>query len=211
MTTPKPLVKVAGRPILDHVFDALPESITEVIVVVKYLGDQIRQFLGNEYRGRKITCVEGSDKGNAYSFLSTRPHIGKEKFLVLYGDEFMRLENIKKCLAEDLSVITFDSWDPQSHGIAVLRSDGSVAEIVEKPQKPPSKIGVGGIIVVNDQIFNYQPEANSKGEYYFSSLLSQFVKDRRVIAIPAVEFWGDISVPADIQRIEAILDRRVIC
>ncbi len=58
--TPKTLLKVKGKALIDHVFDSLPEEIDEVIVVTKYLGDQIIEHMAGK-SGRKITYVEGSD------------------------------------------------------------------------------------------------------------------------------------------------------
>src|SRR3989338_7630405 len=85
---PKPLVAVKGRPILDYVFDVLPDQITEVIVVVKYRAEQIKEYLGKEYRGRKVHYVNSRDEGTAYSFLAARDLIESgERFLLLYGDE----------------------------------------------------------------------------------------------------------------------------
>ncbi len=45
--TPKPLVPVAGKPLIDHTIDALPSAIDELILVVGYLGDQLRAHFGN--------------------------------------------------------------------------------------------------------------------------------------------------------------------
>jgi len=118
MNTPKPLLKVNGKPIIDYIFDALPEEIDEAIVVVKYLGDKIVDYLGTRRNGIKIKYVEGSDTGNANSFFATRKHLRGERFLLIYGDEIPNPENIKKCLNEGLSVITFN--EGTIDGIMVL-------------------------------------------------------------------------------------------
>ena len=57
LRTPKPLLQVAGRPLLEHIIYALPKDINELIVVIGYLGDQIKNFLGNEYHGLKIQYI----------------------------------------------------------------------------------------------------------------------------------------------------------
>jgi len=41
---PKPLLKIAGKTLLDHIFDALPPEIDEAIIVVKYLAEQIKNY-----------------------------------------------------------------------------------------------------------------------------------------------------------------------
>ena len=207
LTVPKSLLKIKGRPVLDYVFDALPPEIDEVIVVVRHLGEQIKNYLGENYRGRKIAFVEGSDKGTAYSFLATKPVIGKEEFLVLYGDEFPNPEDVCNCLAAGLSVITFESNNPKLHGMASLRPDGTLEAVVEKPEIFESRTAVGGLMVLNDAIFKYQPYPNQKREYYLTSLLNQFVKEHRVVCIPSKNFIGDITAPQDLDRVENLIDR----
>ena len=53
LTTPKPLLPIQGRPILDWTLGSLPEEITRVVVVVHYLGEQIERFM-HQQNGLKI-------------------------------------------------------------------------------------------------------------------------------------------------------------
>ncbi len=204
--TPKPLLKVNNKPVIEYVIDALPLEVDEVIVVVKYLGDQIRQFLGSEFNGKKIIFAEGSDQGNAYSFLAAKPFIkAGERFLFVYGDELPKKEDFKNCLKEELSVATFESHNPRAHGMVTLRLDGTIEEVIEKPETPKSNIAVDGIMVLNSDIFNYSPLSNQKGEYYFTSLLHQFVKDHKVYPVKIQNFIGDITNPSDLERVEKLI------
>ncbi len=117
--TPKPLLKVNGKPIIDYIFEVLPEEIDEVVVVVKYLGDKIKRHL-RKRKGVKITFVTGSSKGNAQSFLKAA-HLLDERFLLIYGDEIPMRTNVVNCLKEDLSVLTYD--EGVYDGVMVLNAD----------------------------------------------------------------------------------------
>jgi bifunctional UDP-N-acetylglucosamine pyrophosphorylase/glucosamine-1-phosphate N-acetyltransferase len=206
LTTPKPLLKINGRAILEYVFDALPPEIDEAIVVVKYLGEQIRKFLGSEFHGRKIFFAEGSDKGTAYSFLAAKPFFkNQERFLFLYGDELPNPQDVKNCLKKEFGVVMFRSERPQANGIAALRADGTIEEIIEKLVNPKSNLAADGIMVLNARAFDYQPQANAKGEYYFTSIVNQFVKDFPVWPVETAGFIGDISAPEDLVRVEKLL------
>ncbi len=123
LKTPKPLLKVGGRTLIHHVLVSFPapSDIDEIIIVVDYLGDQIKKFLGKSVRGRNIRYVQGSDKGNVYSFFATRKYLKNERFLLMYGDEIPNAVNVEKCLEEDLSILTFDKgvYD----GVMVLNTD----------------------------------------------------------------------------------------
>lgn len=131
LKTPKPLLKVNGKPIIDYVLESLPENITEVIIVIKYLGEQIEKHVGKTFKGKKITYVEGSDRGNAYSFLNTLPYLKNERFLLIYGDELPSFENVSRCLSKNLSVLMFNK-----NGVWIK----------------------DGVMVLNTDIFNYQPK-----------------------------------------------------
>lgn len=205
-TIPKPLLKIGGKPIIDRIISVLPEEITELVVVVRYLGDQIKNYLGGEFAGRRIHFAEGSEKGTAYSFLAARDFFRNgERFLFIYGDELVIAEDVISCLEKDLGIVVFESDKPQLHGMVDLNKDGSVGALIEKPQKSKSILAVDGVMVLNSDIFNYVPAANETGEYYFTSLLNQFVNNKTVWPVKSVGFIGDITTPEDIGRIEKIL------
>ena len=122
--TPKPLLKVGGIALIDYVLESLPLEIDEVIIVVKYLGSKIKKHLKDykyTYAKMKIRYVEGSDKGNAYSFLNTKKYLKNERFLLVYGDEIPNYDNVKRCLEKDLSILTFDGGTYD--GVMVLNTD----------------------------------------------------------------------------------------
>lgn len=202
--TPKPMLKVMNEPILSHVIRALSEEINEVILVVKYLDQGIKDYFGDEFLGRKIFYAEGSELGTAYSFLAAKNFVEKEdKFLVLYGDDLVNRENIKACLHEPLAIIVFETHTPQNSGIIEIDENGYIKSIIEKPIKPVSFLAIGGIMILNYHIFDYKPFLLGN-EFYLSSMLSQFVRDFKVKAVFTDKFLGDITRPEDLLRAEKI-------
>lgn len=205
--TPKPLLKVNGKAIIDYVLESFSPDIDDVIVVVKYLGTQIKKHLGKKCHGIKIRYVLGSDKGTAYSFLATRKFLKNERFLFVYGDEIPDPIDVKNCLAKDLSILVFKSQSPQSNGIAYLRKDGTIRKIIEKPKKSKSNLAVDGVMVLNTDIFNYKP-LPTRGEFYFSTMVGLFVRHHRVFPINATSFIGETTTPLDLVRVGNILKSR---
>src|SRR3989344_9620708 len=204
---PKPLLTVNGKPIIDYVLESFPPELDEVIIVVKYLGTQIKKYIGTRNRGRSVKYIRGSDQGSAYSFLAVKKHLANERFLFVYGDEIPNPNDVKKCLAKDLSILTFTSQNPQANGIAYLRRDGTIRRIIEKPKHPASNLAVDGVMVLNTDIFTYSP-ALIKGEYYFSTMVGSFVRDHKVYPVKARNFIGDLSAPHDLIRVGNILKAR---
>lgn len=204
--TPKPLLKIKGRPILDYIFEALPQKIDEVIVVVDYLRNQIKNYLGEEFRGHRIKYVIGSEQGTASSFLTAKNIIEeKERFLLLYGDELVNQEDLSACCNENLSAIVFHSKNPHTGGVAIIDDHGFIKEITEKPEFPVSDIVVGGIMVLNERIFDYEPIPGSGNEFYLSTILNQYIKEFKVKAVFSENFLGDITSPEDLERIGLLL------
>ena len=203
LTTPKPLLTIAGRPIIERALEALPSEVSEVVVVVKYLADQIKSYLGVEFKGRKVAFAEGSDQGTAHSFLAAREHFSaRGRFLFLYGDELPNPQDIKNCLAHDLGVLVFEPRHPQANGIVSLNEDGTIGAVTEKPESVVAgSLAADGVMVLNGAIFNYRPQPHASGEYYFTSLLNQFVKDHQVVPVMSVGIISDITTPADLERV----------
>ncbi|MCX6704105.1 MAG: nucleotidyltransferase family protein [Candidatus Woesebacteria bacterium] len=204
LKTPKPLLKVNGKPIIDYALESFPPEITEVIIAVKYLGSKIRRHVGKKNRGMIVRYVLGSDKGTAYSFMAAKKYLKNERFLFVYGDEIPDKTDVANCLKKDLSILTFKSKNPQVNGIAYLSKDGSIRKIVEKPKSSKSNLGVDGVMVLNTDIFKYMPKL-SRGEFYLSTMVGLFVRSHKVFPVKAKNFIGDIASPADLIRTGKIL------
>ncbi len=172
--TPKPLLEVDGKPIIDYVLESLPVEIDEIIIVVKYLGQQIKDHVGQRYRNKKVRYVEGSDKGNAFSFLATKKYLKNERFLIIYGDETPNLVDVENCLAQDLSILTFKSGKHWKRD---------------------------GVMVLNTDIFNNKPII-TKDELFLNTLVDLFICDHKVTLIKSENFIGGLNTPKELARIE---------
>lgn len=203
---PKPMLKIMGRPVLDHVFDAFPDEVTEVIVAVRYLSHQITGWLKHGYRGRRIRYVEGSERGTAYSFKAAHEHFAPdERFLFVYGDEVPDPEDVRAALRHPSSIVVFRSKTPWTGGVVNTDENGRILKIEEKPERPQTDLVADGIMVLHTDIFEYASRPNSKGEHYFTAMLDQYVRDRDVTAVVSPRFIGDITSPSDLERVSRLL------
>ena len=77
---PKPLLQIQDRPLIEHIVERLPEEVDELIIVVGYLGEMIKQYCSDNFLGRPITYVEQSAPlALIMPFLSPRTSSGKAK------------------------------------------------------------------------------------------------------------------------------------
>lgn len=206
--TPKPLLLINGKTVLDHIFGGFPKEITEAIVVVRYLGEKIRSYCGEVFHGREVRYAEGSEKGNAFSFLAVAPHVKKdERVMVLYADEIPSKENMEKCLSRKYSWLCKETARPKAAGVVKLRNDGTIEEIVEKSEHPPSNLAAIGLMVLSGEVFQNEPVQNKNGEFYFSSMANQFLQKEKVYAVKT-EGGCSLTKPEDIPVVEAFLMKR---
>src|SRR5688500_12407292 len=87
--TPKPMLKILARPLLAHILEILPKEVTELLIVVGYKSEVIKEHFGNEWRGIPITYVDQKDQlGTGDALWACRSYLKpKERFFVIYADD----------------------------------------------------------------------------------------------------------------------------
>ena len=211
-TRPKHLIKVGGKPILEHCLNAVKTSgIDEALIVILYMGDAIRQYFGDgEKFGLKIEYVEQKavlGTGNAVSMVE--PHI-KDDFLLAYGDLLFSAEAVKNVIdlhkkekpAATMAVVPVEN--PEDYGIVELEDKKHVKRIVEKPkhEEAPSNLANAGICVFSTEIFDKVREtsASARGEWEITDAVSQLLKEKKTVLAVKVsrDDWVDIGRPWDL-------------
>jgi len=146
-TTPKPMIRVHGEPILAHTI-ALCRAygVTELYINTHHLPEVIRTYCGDGSRwGVKIEySYEPVLLGTAGALRNFGSALGRDPFFVLYGDNYSRydLQSLER-IAKDrraFAVIAFH-WrdDTASSGVAEFDEDGRVLRFVEKPKPGESE------------------------------------------------------------------------
>ncbi len=204
-TLPKPLVQVAGKTLLDHIVGSLPSAVDELIIVTGYLEEQIQAHCGAEFHGRKVTYVHQEEqKGTAHALWLCKDLL-KGRFLFMFADDLHGPQDIARATSYTRSMLTLTTDTPEKFGIVVRHPDGTLAEMIEKPEHAPSNLASTGVMVLDDNIFRYDPYAvETKGEYYLTDVLREYAKEYP-IAVVEQQLWIPIGYPEDIEKAEAIL------
>lgn len=203
---PKPMVEVLGRPLLHHILDVLPDEIDEIILVVGYLAEKIKNYFGERFDRFRITYVYQPEKlGTAHALWLCRNLLDDdERFLMLYADDLQSKEDIKKCLQYPLSILVKEIEDPRRFGVIITDEQDQVLDLVEKPEFPISNLASTGVKVLDKRIFNYPARKHENGEYYITDSLARLCKDHKIMAVRA-SFWLPIGYPEDIKKAEELL------
>lgn len=203
--TPKPLLSVCGKPILDHIVEALPPEVDSLVLVVGYLKEQIIAHCGEEFFGRSVTYVKQADlAGGTGDALLCAKDVVQGKFLFLNGDDIYGAPALQKIVHEDSAMFGVHSDTPELFGVLTLHENGTLKEIVEKPENPPSNlINIGGY-VLSDAIFEYQTAVSHLGEVLVTDMVTDYAKDYPV-AVVEQDLWLPIGYPEHIEAAEAVL------
>jgi len=198
---PKPLVEVCGKPLLDHIVEAFPSAIKELIIVVGYKGEMIREYCGNEFHGRPVTYVEQADINGPAKALWLCKDLIKDRFLFMFADDIHGASDLARAVSYTRSILATTSDVPERFGVIVRNPDGTIANIVEKPEAPSSNLVTTGPMVLDKNIFDFPPEQDINGEYFMPEIIMRY-KEQYPIAVVEEQLWLAIGYPEDIDRAE---------
>ncbi len=205
---PKPLLRVNGKPLVEHLMDTLPDEIDEIILVVGYLGQQIVDYFGDEWKGRKISYVWQHKKEGTYKALElARPFLNGKLFLQLFADDLFDEKSIHTLVRGNVpSILVASHAQPEKFGVVEVDEKNLVKSIEEKPTHPKSNLVSCGPAVLPVQIFDYPPKPHASGEYVLALSMSELAKHTPLRAVTA-QTWIAIGYPADIDAAERALKK----
>ncbi len=203
--TPKPLIPVCGKPLLQHIVEALPPEIDEIILVVSYLEEQIRAYCGDVFCGRKVQYVtQENPAGGTGDALRTAAQLLQGRFLFMYADDIHGAAALKSVVSYPYAMLAARSETPEQFGVLELNADGTLKGIVEKPAVPPSNlINIGGM-VLDTSIFSYEVPISTLNELLVTDMVTAFAQDNQV-AVVEQSLWIPVGKPDDIAIAEAKL------
>ncbi|WP_459194035.1 bifunctional sugar-1-phosphate nucleotidylyltransferase/acetyltransferase [Halosimplex sp. J119] len=187
---PKPMLPVADRPLVAHGADAAVDAgASELILVVGYEAEAVREYFGEEYRGVPVEyAVQEEQLGTAHAVECASEHLDGP-FVVLNGDDLYDRASVDALLSADGPAVgTYRVDDPTSYGVFEVEDD-VVTGIVEKPTDPPTDL-------VNVGLYRFPAEASEwldvplseRGEHEITDVLSKVIAERSVTTVE-VERW----------------------
>lgn len=154
-TQPKPLIPVAGQPILGHILDSLIQAgIHDFVFIIGYLGDKIEEYVHTAY-GNKISSafvVQGPREGLAHAIgmASKEFENSEDGILIVLGDTIVDV-NYQAIIQSPYSVLGVDTVeDPRTFGVAKLDEEGFITGLVEKPNIPKSNLALTGVYRIRE-------------------------------------------------------------
>jgi glucose-1-phosphate thymidylyltransferase len=196
-TLPKPLVHVAGKPILSHIIDDLRAAgVDRMAFVVD--SDAIPEFVRGEYRDLDATFIEQSvPDGLGGAIQRTRAFGAGGPLIILLGDTIVRAD-FRAVVEHSGNLIGVKHVDdPRRFGVCITEGDRIVG-MVEKPEAPVSNLAIVGIYRFADATplydaldTNVRAGVQTRGEFQLTDALQSMIEagiDMRVFPITG---WFD--------------------
>ncbi len=202
-TQPKPLVPVAGKPILGYIIEnILGSGITDFVFVIGYMGEKIRQYVGDNYGDRLQAefVVQAPREGLGHAiWVAKDSFLNCNDILIILGDTIFDA-NLKAILQSPYSTIGVQVVeDPRNFGVAMLDEEGYVTSVKEKPKIPKSNLALVGIYFIREvpqlvtglkELIN-NDERGETGEFHLTDGLTKMMEKGAKFKTHMVDNWFD--------------------
>ncbi|MEO6061853.1 MAG: glucose-1-phosphate thymidylyltransferase [Thermoflexales bacterium] len=215
-TSAKQLIPVANMPVLFRVIQTIRDAgIVDIGIVIGDTGAEIRAAVGDGSAwGVRITYIpQEAPLGLAHAVKISQTFLGDDKFVMFLGDNV--IQGGIHALIRQFDSSHFNSQivltrvkEAQHYGVAVLRPDGSIERLIEKPKVPPSDLALVGIYMFDANVFKavkaIQPSA--RGELEITDAI-QWLVTAGYSVFPYIHkgWWVDTGKPIDMLEANSLV------
>lgn len=201
---PKPLLHVAGKPVLGHILDSLkPLNIEEIIFITGDMEDHIVKFVSSNYNYKSEYIKQKEMLGDGHAISLAKDSVDGEVIVVFVDTLFTGdiKKDIKNIGNNEGIVWTSKTEDPKRFGIVEIKND-TIVSIEEKPENPKSDLAIIGLYYFKDakKMFGYlqkifDKRINTKGEYRLADAMRLMINDGIKLKTETVNVWLDCGKP----------------
>lgn len=199
---PKPLVSVAGKPVLGHILDRLAGiTVDKLVFIVGYLGEQIEQYVSTNYPVPAEFIVQEELKGQAHAVLLARGHVHGPT-LILFVDTLVEADLAKlSTIDADGVLYVKEVEDPRRFGVVQVE-DGRIVKLIEKPTSMDNRLAVVGLYYLREinDLFDAIDDLiarniQTQGEFYLADALQVMIDRGASFYAETVDVWEDCGKP----------------
>jgi glucose-1-phosphate thymidylyltransferase len=197
--TPKPMLRVAGRPVMQFILDDLRAlgTIDEVIYITGHLKERVEAYAREAFPVRSVFIEQKVQDGTAGAVALARPHVDQPVLIVFVDTIFDADLSVIGTTDADGIIWTKEVDDYQRFGVVVTDAAGYMTRIVEKPTTPISRRANIGLYYIRnwqllfegiDQVLRGPP---NQGEYYLTDAFQYMIDRGARIKVVDVAAWYD--------------------
>ncbi|MFI5249268.1 MAG: sugar phosphate nucleotidyltransferase [Gemmatimonadales bacterium] len=214
--TPKPMLTVAGKPVMSYLLDDLRKlgSIEEVIYITGHLKEKVESYARQALDVRSVFVEQQTQDGTAGAVALARPYIDQPVLIIFVDTIFDADLSVIDRTDADGIIWTKEVEDYQRFGVVVTDAQGYMTRIVEKPSTPISKRANIGLYYIRDWrllfdgIDHVLASPPNKGEFYLTDAFQYMIEHGARLKVIDVEGWFDAGkLDALLETNRAMLER----
>jgi glucose-1-phosphate thymidylyltransferase len=197
--TPKPMLKVAGRPVMSYVMDDVQKlgNVDQVVYITGHLKEKVEEFTKTTYDIPAVFVEQKVQDGTAGAVNLARPFVDQPVLIIFVDTIFDADLSVINSSDADGIIWTKEVEDYQRFGVVVTDESGHMTKIVEKPREPISKRANIGLYYIRNWQLLYEgidhvlASAQNKGEWYLTDAFQYMIDKGARIKVENVEGWYD--------------------
>ena len=213
-TTSKPMMRVAGKPILGHLLDSLSAlKIDKTIFIVSEDNTDLKKFVKKNYSFDATYILQKDHKGVAHAIYGAKNYANNDETIILFADTLIKADLKRLHNNKDLDGIIWTKQveDPRSFGV-VLTHNGIISKFIEKPEIPVSDNAIVGLYYFKNsaKLFGaiehlLKNDIKTKGEFQLTDALQLMVNQNEKLIQEDVAVWKDCGTAQNLLDTQAYL------
>jgi glucose-1-phosphate thymidylyltransferase len=214
--TPKPMMKVAGKPVMSYVLDELKKlgNVEQIVYITGHLKDKVEEFARSEINVPSVFIEQKVQDGTAGAIALARDYVDQPVLIIFVDTIFdADLSQVKSVDADGIIWVK-EVEDYQRFGVVVTDKDGNMTKIVEKPKTPISKRANIGLYYIRNWKLLFEgiswvlKQPMNQGEYFLTDAFQYMIDKGAKIRVIDVEGWYDAGkIETMIETNQAMLAR----
>src|ERR671921_2322651 len=215
--TPKPMLRIAGKPVMDYVMDDVKRlgDVEQVVYITGHLKEKVEEHARRDIGLPAVFVEQQVQDGTAGAVALARPHVD-EPVLIIFVDTIFDADlSVTKTIDADGIIWVKEVEDYQRFGVVVTDEDGNMTKIVEKPKTPISKRANIGLYYIRNWKLLYEGidhvmrQPANQGEYYLTDAFQYMIDKGAKIRVIDVEGWYDAGkIDTLLETNQTILEKR---
>jgi glucose-1-phosphate thymidylyltransferase len=204
--TPKPLLKVGGKPVLSYILDDLRTlGVHEAVLITGHLKEKVQAYMEAEYPDFHAEYVEQVEQnGTADAIRLAEPHVHEDLLIIFVDTLFDADLTVVNRLPEGVAGVIWakEVEDYQRFGVILTDENGFMRKIIEKPKEPVSKLANIGLYYIRDWKLLFegirwvmQQPTGPGGEYFLTDAFQYMVDHGGKLKVEEVAGWYDAGKP----------------
>ena len=197
---PKPMLKIAGKPVMAYILEDLQKlgGVEQVVYVTGHLKEKVEAYTKKEFASLPAVFVEQVvQDGTAGAVKLAQPYVDQDVLIIFVDTIFETDLSVIKTTDADGIIWVKEVEDYQRFGVVVTDADGNMTQIIEKPSTPISKRANIGLYYIKnwkllfEGIEHVLTQPKHKGEYYLTDAFQYMIDKGARIKVIDVEGWYD--------------------